>query len=61
MAGKPQVIRFIGHAAAAGNSSAVPSPIPTSDPARPESLADAQRACPFGVMYAMAPFKRTRL
>src|SRR5580700_2834551 len=31
---------------AGGDSSAVPSPRPTSDPARLESPADARRACP---------------
>jgi hypothetical protein len=39
-------IRFIHHAAPGGDSSADPSPRPTSDPARLESPAGARRACP---------------
>jgi hypothetical protein len=39
--GQPEVIRFIRQAARWRDSSAVPSPLPISDPGWPESSADA--------------------
>jgi hypothetical protein len=46
IAGQPEVIRFNGHAARWRRFFAVPSPPPISDTGRPESPADARRACP---------------